>query len=501
MIVETETPMATHASTVPLRSAAAAPARHTTPGTSVDTSFLTAAHPAATAVLRGVAETYRRAASLAQRSPATSWLTREHVGFFAVAIAGLFLLMPRVLMLGRYVAERVLLDLPVAKPDLVHWPYVPIIVVPLILGALATFLARTNVRLAALAVLAVAGGFAFGYLEPASVPVFVAFAAIAFGVIRLPVPRFYVALTLVGLSLALLFVCLRWFPGTGIAAFAAFQTPLVPMLWYSAYEHKPKRPLRAVRFAPYLFTRFFAGPVVTYGDMFSPAKGARLAEVRFGGVKALYVAATASLAVGALDLFLEPRRVGELSGLTLLLVSYLGYVSAYCKTVVGFNIATGILRLFGLPIRDNFHYWLLARTPNEHWQRWNLLFREWVITFVFFPIMRSKRWLFAAIMAALLTSGALHLVPSMLFRQGDAFHAVTGTAYWIINGLAIYAVIKIPQLFPRAVATLRIDGGLAWSVVGVVATSAFYGILHSVKENAASWADVTGYFARLTQVF
>jgi hypothetical protein len=158
---------------------------------------------------------------------------------------------------------------------------------------------------------------------------------------------------------------------------------------------------------------------------------------------------------------------------------------------------TGILRLFGIPVRDSFNYWLLARTPNEHWQRWNLLFREWVVTWVFFPVMKAKRWLFAAIMLALLTSGLLHVLPVALIGRLTPFHVVVDLGYWLVNGLAIYLVIKIPMLFPRLVPALKMQGSMTWSIVGLVLTSSFYGVIHALRDTCDSWADFGHYLARL----
>jgi hypothetical protein len=73
-------------------------------------------------------------------------------------------------------------------------------------------------------------------------------------------------------------------------------------------------------------------------------------------------------------------------------------------------------------------------------------------------------------------------------------------AYWLINGLAIYLVIKVPMLFPRLVPGLGIQGSSrAWSIVGVLLTSSFYAILHGIRATSDNWTDVVGFLARLTE--
>jgi len=468
---------------------------------SVDIDFLLGVQPAAVPAMRLVAAAYGRLVAATRRMHAMEWLTKDHFLFFVLAALCLALLMPRTIALMAYGFDRYVLGALIARPPLAGWPSMPAIVLPAVGASLLAFFLSRAYRMAALLILSFAGGLAFGYLDIASLVVFCLFAVVTFGVIRLPISRLAAALLLCLLALGLLQMSIHWFEGMAIASVGTFPMALVPMLWYSAYEHKlPRRPLTLPRLTSYLFLRFFDGPVVTHGDVFSQASGKQLAAVRFAGVKALFVAAAASFAVALGELLWSRYQVAELRGLPLLLLSYAGYVGTYCKLVVVFNVVIGVLRLFGIPVRDNFNYWLLAKTPNEHWQRWNLLFREWVITFVFFPIMKARRWLFAAVMCSLLVSGLLHVVPAALTRSLGLFAGVMDMGYWVINGLAIYAVIKLPLLFPGLVPALRMKGSLAWSVVGGLATSSFYAVLHGARVASADWSDVANYFERLAQI-
>ena len=77
------------------------------------------------------------------------------------------------------------------------------------------------------------------------------------------------------------------------------------------------------------------------------------------------------------------------------------------------------------------------------------------------------------------------------------FASVLYMLYWTVNGLAIYAVIKVPQRFPRLVSALGMRSSLAWSVFGLVATSSFYAVLHGVRSSCRDWSEVAGFFARL----
>jgi hypothetical protein len=429
-----------------------------------------------------------------------SWLLRDHLLLFSIACGGILLLTPRYLVLARYVIERFLLGQSVVKPDTSLIPYTP----NLLIGFLALFLLtiRLERRHRMLVLLLAALPMAFvldARLDLISLVTYLAFLSVVYLWIKCPLRRAVVVTVLCVASLGFMVLCNRWEPlaSSSMAGLTAFQAAFLPLLWYSAYEQlPPKRRLAYPRFIGYQFIRFFGSPVTTYKDIFSQPEHS-LARVRFDGIKALYVAAIAAIvnwAIGWLETRVDPSGLG---GIRLLVFSYLSYVGAYCKTVIGFNIFIGGLRLLGVPIRDNFHYWLLARTPNEHWRRWNLLLREWVITFVFFPIMRAKRWLFVSVMAALLASGALHIVPKYILGRYEPFRVGTGVTYWILNGLAIYLVLKVPLLFPKAVARVGIGTHRAWDVIGIVLTSAFYAIIVYIRSDCQSLSEVADYLGRL----
>ena len=464
---------------------------------SVRVGSLLGARPFARSLLRPAFDAYEVLANAVPQVPAASWLTRDHFLFFLLAIAGLMALSPQISVLGFYAIERFVFLMDVPRPDLAGWPYWPSIALVLAGCALLTFFAGTRSRIRVLVAVSLPLGFLYGYLDLSSSPVFVAFALLAFAVVKLPLGRIAAALLMVPLSLGFMVVCSAWIPGTAIAAVASFQMALLPLLVYSVFEEAPPRQTLGFRqFLLYLYPRFFWAPVLTYGDLSTPAEATRLTEIRLAGVKALYVAVLASIAQAASELVLRQIPVDHASGLALLLLSYGKYVGGYCGIVVTFNLVIGVLRLFGVPVRDNFNYWLLARTPNEHWQRWNMLFREWIITYVFFPIMRAKRWLFVAVMASLLVSGVLHLVPTLFGARVDGFVIIRTLGYWSVNGLAIYAVIKVPKVFPRSMTRLRLGESVGWSVAGVILTSAFYAILQGLKQ-CDSWAEMASYLGRL----
>lgn len=423
-------------------------------------------------------------------------LMQDQFALFVLAAAGMLLATPRVLVLGQYFVVRALGE-PVARPDLSAFPSVPPAYLFGVAGALATFFLKPRHRMLALAAMVVPLAFLWTRLDVRSIVPVTIFMSAAYLVIRAPISRVKAALLMIPLSFAALYACVTFFPQSAAVSLMGGWAMLVPMLWYSAYEHG-RRPLRMNRFVGYMSARLFSAPVFTYGELFSAASGPDLVATRWAGVRTIYVALLASFCVAAAKQLTIVSPPDDHHGPALLAISYVQYLGAYCDIVIRFNLVIGILRLFGIRVRSNFGNWLLARTPNEHWQRWNMLFREWVLTFVFFPVMRARRWLFAAIMAALLTSGLLHIVPMGLTRDVSAPQLTAHLLYWVFNGLAIYAVLKIPQMYPRLVERTGLRIRFAWSVIGVLLTSAFYAVLHGFRAESDSWADLIDYGRRLT---
>jgi hypothetical protein len=423
----------------------------------------------------------------------------DQFGLFLIAAIGMFLLSPKVLLLGYSIlAER--LTNGTVQVDWRSWPTIPVMLPVGVTVAMLCFRMprtwRTSVLVAALGIVAVT----FGPLTPGTLIPITIFVLAIYALIRLPLPRLAVALLVSAWMVASLWIALRYFPDTPGAALLGGFAIVLPLLWYSVYEHKREAALSLHRFVLFIAGRLFGSPVMTYHDVFTPVQGAELTAVRWAGVRAIYIALLASFANHTITQLESIVATDSLNGVALLGMSYLSYIGYCCGIVLRFNIFIGVLRLVGVPLRSNFRYWMLARTPNEHWQRWNLLAREWVLTFVFYPIMRARRWLFAAVMGALVIVGIIHMLPRMMMTGLPGPEMTARAVYWIANGLAIYLVIKIPQSFPALITRLGMPGSRAWSVAGVVLTSSFYAFLHGLRISSDSWAHLRQYLISLTQV-
>jgi hypothetical protein len=289
-------------------------------------------------------------------------------------------------------------------------------------------------------------------------------------------------------------------PGSGqldIVELSRFGPGFIPLIWYAGYELCAGR-LGYVRYNLYLMLRlFWETPVFHPRDLRIDDAARRQWQWR-----GLFTLATAF--VGVACSWLLGRYLAQqgpdwhgTSGVKLVWLSYCYYLSLCFSLVASFNMFVGWARLFGLPIKDVFYFWLLARTPNERWQRWNILFREWIITYVFYPMMRAKRGVFLSIMATLLLSGVLHLFGSLRPDGFDPVRAGRILTYWALNGLAIYVVIMIPRRFPDLIDRWKVRENVVWSMFGVVVTSAFYSILFVLRDRCETPADWLGFVRRL----
>ncbi len=423
----------------------------------------------------------------------------DHVGLFFLAALGMLLLSPRIL-LRTFEAVAELITQTEVHVDWAAWPQVPALVPIGVITALATFGQTRTVRAAALLTALGLAATVFGPLTPTAAVPLLLFGVTTWALIRLPLPRLTAALLVTLLTVASLGVSLHWLEDGAVVGVLAGFPIVLPLLWYSVYEHGRDGPLPLRRYLLYIGSRMVGSPVTTYRDLFTWADDARIMAVRWAGVRAIYIALLAGMADHLIGRMTVSSNTVGLAGMPLLAVSYLEYLGYCLGFVERFNFFIGVLRLFGVPVRSNFNYWMLARTPNEHWQRWNLLAREWFLTFVFYPIMRARRWLFVAVMGALLGAGILHVLP-VFMTQGMGLPEFTArAAYWLINGMAIYLVIKIPGKYPALVERLGIRDSLAWSIVGIVLTSAFYAVLHGMRVASGSWAEMANYLGRIIGV-
>lgn len=112
--------------------------------------------------------------------------------------------------------------------------------------------------------------------------------------------------------------------------------------------------------------------------------------------------------------------------------------------------SVGVARLFGYGLRDNFHRPLLASTPAQFWQRWDLYWREFLVSAFFIPVSLGlarrdgevRRWHLApAIGVTFLGTWTLNLIPLTLL--GGLQMAPSLAIYYLLQGTAVAASLLV----------------------------------------------------------
>jgi hypothetical protein len=100
----------------------------------------------------------------------------------------------------------------------------------------------------------------------------------------------------------------------------------------------------------------------------------------------------------------------------------------YLRRMATEQLSVGTYRLYGRDLKDDFAKPLLSRSILEYWRRWNALWREYLVSIVYYPVvLRLARrygaktpWIYAVAGFATFMYGTLFdFFPRLLFFVGD----------------------------------------------------------------------------------
>jgi D-alanyl-lipoteichoic acid acyltransferase DltB (MBOAT superfamily) len=286
--------------------------------------------------------------------------------------------------------------------------------------------------------------------------------------------------------------------GIGISAFLILRCVDYAL---ARHERSPEESVAdsVGRFLLYVFflPLLFAGPVLTYGDLYRSyaptsafdrsALARHLGKIATGCVK-FYVAFPVLLRIaqGLERAAVGGPRPGWLpDGIPSMALAWGGVATTLVFVYVSFSgfsdIGTGIARILGFQVYENFEAPLLAPSPPQFWKRSNISTYRWLMTHVFFPCFDHDQ-VALKIAATFFVSGLWHVAAVRVLTLGSASQMM---AALLINGLAVLVTLR---LFPGTGSARRSwgAGGRGRQIAAVAATFLFTAVVFDVF-----WAGIT----------
>ncbi|MCM2277009.1 MAG: hypothetical protein NDJ89_02920 [Oligoflexia bacterium] len=129
------------------------------------------------------------------------------------------------------------------------------------------------------------------------------------------------------------------------------------------------------------------------------------------------------------------------------------------------SLASGLLMIFGRPIKAPFHDILKSRTPADVLNSWNVYWNEWLMKFAFYPALRIVPNFYVAFLWVFFVSGLRHNL--MLWFFGKHEVTVLAAVLWVF-GPWLALVIFLQRRLRSAVQRKRwAQAAPAWSVRSV----------------------------------
>ncbi len=127
------------------------------------------------------------------------------------------------------------------------------------------------------------------------------------------------------------------------------------------------------------------------------------------------------------------------------------YIAWFLRLSTSFDLMTAVVRLFGIPVENSFRWALLAASPIELWQRWNIYNRKLLLKFFYFPLGGSHHHRYRNVMVTFL--GSALLLHSGWFGgpwlHTDRARLFEECLYFLLQGLFVCAALATRKLTER----------------------------------------------------
>src|SRR5205823_958189 len=84
------------------------------------------------------------------------------------------------------------------------------------------------------------------------------------------------------------------------------------------------------------------------------------------------------------------------------------FLHTYIEFSAYSDIAIGASLLFGIVIRENFDFPILASNVGEYWKRWHMSLSSWCQAYIYMPTIGVTRSPYLAVFLTMMTIGLWH---------------------------------------------------------------------------------------------
>ena len=243
--------------------------------------------------------------------------------------------------------------------------------------------------------------------------------------------------------------------------------------------------------ACFFFPTFVNGPIETAAELVRPLPAASAADVRAGlrriatGVARILAAALVMPLGGTSALADGPAA----SALFLWCWAARLYLWFYLSFSAWSDVAIGLGRLCGRPVRENFERPWLATGPGDFWRRWHMSLGVWLRDVVYIPLGGNQRHRTANVCAVFLVSAVWHVWGTLKLLGFGYYPPAAWIGFLTWGGLHALAVSALG----------RRSAGARVAVAARVATFAFaaFAWVPFFTPAGVSWTGLARMLARM----
>jgi len=89
------------------------------------------------------------------------------------------------------------------------------------------------------------------------------------------------------------------------------------------------------------------------------------------------------------------NATGGVSGIDVILATYLFALQIYCDFSGYSDIARGVSKMMGFELMENFRVPYISKTPSEFWTRWHISLSSWLRDYLYIPLGGNRKGKFS----------------------------------------------------------------------------------------------------------